>query len=241
MDKGYVYVARIIDHAGKFVNGYHKIGKTQQYKIRETQLNSTHLPFDVLFVRVFETNDMNQLEKVLHTCFDDYRVEKEYDYRRNITTEWFDVSDAENLNNKIDKLTNLLGGIEVDIVKKMEEDLTITSKDKGEITKAVRKNKPYKIRFTYKGEDLTQPTVKDSYILALTKIAEMVGWEDLDDREKHIATTLEEIGYGDYGQYVEVNGLVIWTNTSTHDKVKRVNKHLEYYGISDMEFCIVDE
>lgn len=28
MEKGYVYIARIIDHGGKFVNGYHKIGKS---------------------------------------------------------------------------------------------------------------------------------------------------------------------------------------------------------------------
>ena len=34
---GYVYVARIIDHGGKFVNGYHKIGLSKQYKIREAK------------------------------------------------------------------------------------------------------------------------------------------------------------------------------------------------------------
>ena len=79
---GYVYVARIIDHGGKFVNGYHKIGLSKQYKIRETQLNSTHLPFDVLMVRVFETTNMKQLEGMLHICFEDYRVVKEYDYRK---------------------------------------------------------------------------------------------------------------------------------------------------------------
>ena len=60
--EGYVYIARIIDHGGKFVNGYHKIGLSKQYKVRETQLNSTHLPFDVLMVRVFESEDMNKLE-----------------------------------------------------------------------------------------------------------------------------------------------------------------------------------
>ena len=91
--EGYVYIARIIDHGGKFVNGYHKIGLSKQYKLRETQLNSTHLPFDVMMVRVFETEDMNKLEGILHVCFEDYRVIKEYDDRRNITTEWFDVSD----------------------------------------------------------------------------------------------------------------------------------------------------
>ena len=32
--EGYVYIARIIDHGGKFVNGYHKIGLSKQYKVR---------------------------------------------------------------------------------------------------------------------------------------------------------------------------------------------------------------
>ena len=105
---GYVYIARIIDHGGKFVNGYHKIGLSKQYKVRETQLNSTHLPFDVLMVRVFETTNMKQLESMLHICFEDYRVVKEYDYRKNITTEWFDVNDIDTFNDRIDKFTELM-------------------------------------------------------------------------------------------------------------------------------------
>ena len=79
MEKGYVYIARIIDHGGKFVNGYHKIGKSKQYRIRETQLNSTNLPFDILMIRVFDVYDMSVLETILHTCFADYRVVKEYE------------------------------------------------------------------------------------------------------------------------------------------------------------------
>ena len=55
MDKGFVYIARLIDYGGNFLGSFHKIGKSIQYKVRETQLNSTHLPVDILFVRVFET------------------------------------------------------------------------------------------------------------------------------------------------------------------------------------------
>ena len=135
--EGYVYIARIIDHGGKFVNGYHKIGLSKQYKVRETQLNSTHLPFDVLMVRVFETEDMNQLEGLLHVCFEDYRVVKEYDYRKNITTEWFDVSDIEVFNYRIDKFVDLMGIDEVDMNQGIDNDDTLTDVEKEQVKKSV--------------------------------------------------------------------------------------------------------
>ena len=78
MDKGFVYVARLIDYSGNFLGSFHKIGKSIQYKVRETQLNSTHLPVDILFVRVFETENQSMLEQILHTCFEDYRIQKQY-------------------------------------------------------------------------------------------------------------------------------------------------------------------
>jgi hypothetical protein len=175
MEKGYVYIARIVDHGGKFVNGYHKIGKSIQYKVRETQLNSTHLPFDVLFVKVFETENMSQLESILHTCFEDYRVEKEYDYRRNITTEWFDVSDIDVLNSRVSKIVRLMGATEIDMIQRLSEDKTISNSDKSEMTSAIRRNSPSKVVFKINGEDLSQPTAKDTFVLAMTKIAEVVG------------------------------------------------------------------
>jgi len=137
--EGYVYIARIIDHGGKFVNGYHKIGLSKQYKVRETQLNSTHLPFDVLMVRVFETEDMKQLEGLLHVCFEDYRVVKEYDYRRNITTEWFDVSDIDIFNERVDKFIELMGVDEVDMKITIDNDTTLTQEEKEEVMKNVEK------------------------------------------------------------------------------------------------------
>jgi len=137
--EGYVYIARIIDHGGKFVNGYHKIGLSKQYKVRETQLNSTHLPFDVLMVRVFETEDMKQLEGLLHVCFEDYRVVKEYDYRRNITTEWFDVSDIDIFNERVDKFIELMGIDEVDMKITIDNDTSLTQEEKEEVMKNVEK------------------------------------------------------------------------------------------------------
>ena len=93
MEKGYVYIGRLVDPHGNYVTNYYKLGKTIDFKVRELNLNSTHMPLDVQFVRVFETEHMSNLEKILHACFDEYRVIKEYGWRRNITTEWFDVSD----------------------------------------------------------------------------------------------------------------------------------------------------
>ena len=66
MDKGFVYVARLIDYSGNFLGSFHKIGKSIQYKVRETQLNSTHLPVDILFVRVFETEIKSFFKSILY-------------------------------------------------------------------------------------------------------------------------------------------------------------------------------
>jgi hypothetical protein len=243
MDKGYVYIARIVDHGGKFVNGYHKIGKSIQYKLRETQLNSTHLPFDVLFVKVFETNEMSKLESVLHTCFEDYRVEKEYDFRRNITTEWFDVSETDILNNRVSKIVRLMGATEVDILQRLSEDKTMSSSLKSEMTSVIKRNGPSKVMFKIHGKDYTQLTAKDTFVLAMTKIAEIVGWDNLDIREHHVAKSLDEFGF-DYEDNkmnncgVHVGNYIIWTNTSNMEKVRRVNNHINHFGLEGFEFYV---
>jgi|688.fasta_scaffold293168_2 hypothetical protein len=103
MEKGYVYIGRLVDHTGNFVTNYYKIGLTVDLKTRETQLNSTHMPLDVVFIRMFETEHMSSLEKTLHVTFEDYRVEKEYEWRKNIKTEWFNVVDEEKFNSRLTK------------------------------------------------------------------------------------------------------------------------------------------
>lgn len=243
MDKGYVYIARIVDHSGRFVNGYYKIGKSTQYKVRETQLNSTHLPFDVLFVKVFETNEMSKLETILHTCFEDYRVEKKYDYRKNITTEWFEVTDSEILNLRVDKVAGLLGAKLTDIEQKIKNDATITQEDKAEVTQILRRNPPSKIIFKLFGEDLTQETGKDSYVFALSKIAEIIGWEQLDENEFTVAKSIEEFGYG-YADdkmnncSVWIGEYVIWTNYSNQDKVRKIQNLITKLNLEGFEFYL---
>jgi hypothetical protein len=175
--------------------GITKLVNQFQYKIRETQLNSTHLPFDVLFVRVFESENMGLLENVLHTCFEDYRVEKEYNYRRNITTEWFDVTDTEILNNRVSKIIKLLGGTEIDMIQRMSEDKNMSQNDMGEMTSIIKRNSPSKVVFKIDGEDFTQENAKETFVLAMSKIGQNVGWDVLDQRETHVATTVEELGF----------------------------------------------
>lgn len=172
-NKGYVYIARIIDHGGKFVNGYHKIGLSKQYKVRETQLNSTHLPFDVLMVRVFETNDMNKLEGLLHICFDDYRVVKEYDYRKNITTEWFDVGDIETFNEKIDKFIELINiAKEIDISSSIDGDTTLTQEEKDETKKNITRAKASSLKIEIDGVDISGDNARGGFVNFVKKVIE---------------------------------------------------------------------
>ena len=127
MEKEYVYIARIITHLGEFLPYYYKIGKTtKQYKIRETQLSPTHLPFDVLMVRVFEVKDCHKTEIIFQTCFEDYTVTKEYVDRKSITTEWlYMVTDEEKLYNRLDKIVKYSDDItEIDLLKDIDRKST---------------------------------------------------------------------------------------------------------------------
>jgi hypothetical protein len=162
---GYVYVARIIDHGGNFLNGYHKIGLSKQYKIRETQLNSTHLPFDVLMIRVFETNNMKQLEGLLHICFEDYRVVKEYDDRKNITTEWFNVSDIDTFNYRIDKLVGLISETkEIDISRSIDNDTTLTQEEKEQTKESIIRAKASNLKIEVDGNDISGENARVGFI-----------------------------------------------------------------------------
>ena len=176
MDKGFVYVARLIDYSGNFLGSFHKIGKSTQYKVRETQLNSTHLPVDILFIRVFETENQSMLEQILHTCFEDYRIQKQYVDRCNITTEWFDVDDVDVLNNRIDKVIKLIPSTtEVNIISKISSDKGTPTNEKEELVSRLRKAKS-KLVFKLNGEDVSSETSRETYLYALTKIAERIGW-----------------------------------------------------------------
>jgi hypothetical protein len=204
--EGYVYIARIIDHGGKFVNGYHKIGLSKQYKVRETQLNSTHLPFDVLMVRVFETENMKKLEGLLHLCFEDYRVVKEYDYRKNITTEWFDVSDIDVFNDRLDKFIELMGIDEVDIGVSIDNDTTMTQQEK----------------------DLVKNTI-DNGSGVLRKEARIKYWAQFKDEYKKHDSLYDNVGHRSeiwFGNTISKFGRLHCVAGKTFS---RVEVYLDYY------------
>jgi hypothetical protein len=170
-------------------------------------------------------------------------VEKEYDFRRNITTEWFDVSDTEILNSRVSKIVRLMDGTEIDILQRLSEDKTMSNSFKSEMTSAIKRNSPTRVIFKINGTDYTQPTAKDTFVLAMTKIAEVVGWDDLNIHEPHVAKSLEEFGY-DYEENkmnncaVSVGDYIVWTNTSNSEKVRRVNNQINYFGLKGFEFYL---
>jgi hypothetical protein len=235
---GYVYVARIIDHGGKFVNGYHKIGLSKQYKIRETQLNSTHLPFDVLMIRVFETTNMKQLEGMLHICFEDYRVVKEYNYRKNITTEWFDVNDIDVFNERIDKFTELMsiyGTKEIDISRSIDSDITMTSEEKEQTKENIGRAKGSNLKIEIDSYDLSGDTAKIGFVNFVKKVIEKIGRETVS---VDFADVIKD-NKNDFASYVRPSGIVAITDTcylnahsNTQSKKNIMEKMISKYSLN---------
>lgn len=240
MDKGYVYIARLIDYSGNFLGNFHKIGKSVQYKVRETQLNSTHLPVDILFVRVFETDNQSMLEQILHTCFEDYRIQKQYVDRRNITTEWFDVDDTDILNSRIDKVVKFIPNTtEINVISRISSDKDTSMDEKKELVSALKKSKT-KLTLKYNGEDITQVVASDTFALGMSKIAEVIGWEKLDEDTDIVANDneiLKETFPMSYRQsgVREFGGYKIWTGISNAEKAKILNRHIMKNNIPNLE------
>ena len=111
------------------------------------------------------------------------------------------------------------------------------------MTSAIKRNSPSKVVFKINGEDLSLSNAKETFILAMSKIAEKVGWDVLDNREPHIATSINELGF-EYEQTkmdncaVQVGDYIVWTNTSNQEKTRRVNNHIKYFGLDEFEFYI---
>ena len=235
--EGYVYIARIIDHGGKFVNGYHKIGLSKQYKVRETQLNSTHLPFDVLMIRVFETEDMNKLEGILHVCFDDYRVIKEYDDRRNITTEWFNVSDIDSFNERVDKMVSYLDIKEVDLGFTVDNDTTLTEEEKTEVKNKIGRARSTNLKVTVGDTTFVNNTAKETYVTVMNKLVDGVEKEKLIYTfGQFIKDDVEDFrdSIKSYDRVEMDNGLFMSTWGSNVTKIKRIEMVAKEFDVHDI-------
>tara|TARA_R110000782_G_scaffold40393_2_gene93384 strand:- start:979 stop:1704 length:726 start_codon:yes stop_codon:yes gene_type:complete len=235
--KGYVYIARIIDHGGKFVNGYHKIGLSKQYKVRETQLNSTHLPFDVMMVRVFETEDMGKLEGILHVCFEDYRVIKEYDDRRNITTEWFDVSDIDTFHTRLDKMVSYLSVEELDLGISVDNDDTLTDEEKVDVKKKIGRAKSTNLKVMIGDKIFFNKTAKETYV---SVINELIGCHSKEQMLESFSSFFKETpdefrdSLGEFNKVKMVNGLFMSTWGSNITKVKRIKSICDKFKFNDV-------
>ena len=246
MEKGFVYIARLIDYNGNFVGNFYKVGKSLQYKIRETQLNSTHLPLDVLFIRVFETEYMNHLENILHTTLLDYRIEKKYNDRRNITTEWFDLEDDEDFHYRIDEIVRNFPKVsEINMVNKISGDSQTNITEKQELINAINKTNRKKLEVFWGDENITAQFAYQTFVDAFIKIAEVVGSETLmkeswyysDSDQKFMDTMPKSYSpicvksAGDYKVYVAINN---------QNKARVLNELKEKFSISQIKIVISD-
>lgn len=242
MEKGYVYIARIIDHGGKFVNGYHKIGKSKQYRIRETQLNSTNLPFDILMIRVFDVYDMSVLETILHTCFADYRVVKEYEDRKNITTEWFDVSDIDTFNDRLNKVVNAMNITEVELEKTIENDKTLTEIEKNQIKDKIVEGSKTSLRIVYGDRIFTDTISKNTYCTFVDQITKEVNPEEiLEMFPAYFRKNKEDFteSLQDSNKVLLSNGLYFSTWGSNKFKMSRLNTICNALKINDVKIDLI--
>jgi hypothetical protein len=243
MEKGYVYIGRLVDPKGNYVTNYHKLGKSVDFKVRETNLNSTHMPLDVQFIRVFETSYMSNLEKVLHACFDEYRVIKEYGWRRNITTEWFDVADEELITSKIDRVVkNFPTTIEVDLISKVESDSGTTLNQKvTTINNLQEGKKKWKLILNINGEDATEDFASDTMLNAYSYICNKIGFEIVDNDEVYLAKDksellnrfVEDTKFAS-GSIKEFEGYYLFTGMSNKRKYDYISNMIKRYGLSEI-------
>ena len=249
MEKGYVYIGRLVDHKGNFVTNYHKLGKSTDFKVRETSLNSTHMPLDVQFTRVFETEYMSNLEKVLHACFDEYRVIKEYGWRRNITTEWFDVSDDELLANKIDTVVrNYPFTYEVDLINKVQSDTGTTVNQKVTVINNLKEGKrKWKLILTINGEDVSEDLASETMVNAFSYVCSKVGFEVVDRDEVYLGNNKSQMveqykdwsGFSD-GILKEFDGYFLMTGLSNKRKSDIINGMIKRYNLTEMTCDVVE-
>jgi hypothetical protein len=111
------------------------------------------------------------------------------------------------------------------------------------MTSLIKRNSASKIVFTHNGEDLTQESGKGTFVAAISKIAELVGWDQVAQQDAHVSKSIEDFGY-DYDEKVLnsrsvwVGEYVIWTYSGNQDKVRKVNNLIHHFQIPNMTFDV---
>jgi len=144
------------------------------------------------------------------------------------------------LNLRIDKVVKFIPNTnEINVISKISSDKDTSIDEKKELVSALKKFKT-KLTLTYKGENLTQEVASDTFALGLSKIADYIGWEKLDEDTDIVATSneiLKETFPMSFRQSAvrEIKGFKIWTGISNSEKAKILNRHIMKNNVPDLE------
>jgi len=137
--EGYVYLGELYDIMGRTMDiNDKKIGLSTNPVSRENQLNRTKSPVGYRVVTVYKVDDMNKVEKMLHSILDSRRTHGEWfkDDEDTLTGEFINFMNAyggkyfdiqEEKQNIITEVDTRLS----DLASTLEGDLTLIRKYKG--------------------------------------------------------------------------------------------------------------
>jgi len=184
-------------------------------------------------VRVFETPDMRNLEGLLHLCFEDYRVVKEYDYRKRITTEWFDVIDTDAFNERVDNFIDLMsiyGCKELDIEKSIDNDTTMTKDEKQETKETIIRQKNRNIKIILEGDDISGKTASVGFINFIKLLINKVGCSDLLAKFPEVFKT-DASFFPEYVRPIKIDEVYVTTHSNTANKKSIIERLSNGYSI----------
>ena len=117
--EGYIYLGQYYDVLGRpLIMSDKKIGLSKDPVLREYQLNRTKSPIGYTIIAVYKVDDMNKVEKMLHSILDS----------RRLVGEWF-RDDEDTLTGEFINFMTTYGGVVCDIndIKESKETLQLTS------------------------------------------------------------------------------------------------------------------
>jgi len=138
--EGYIYLGELFDVIGRSINiADKKIGLSVDPIKRENQLNRTKSPIGYRILSVFKVDDMNKVEKMLHSILDSRRIHGEWfsDDGDTLTGEFIDfmnaygaeVYDIDTVKQEIDERTT--DTRLVNLVNQLGNEVTLTRRYKG--------------------------------------------------------------------------------------------------------------
>jgi peptidoglycan hydrolase-like amidase len=178
---------------------------------------------------------MKQLEAMLHICFEDYRVVKEYDYRKNITTEWFDVNDIDVFNERIDKFTELMsiyGTKEIDVSRSIDSDTTMTSEEKEQTKENIGRAKGSNLKVEIDGQDISDVNARTGFINFVKKVieknSESIVSDDFSEFIKFDSTLFPSYARGTE----QIGNIYLRTHCDTKQKKSIIDKMIVKYSLN---------